>query len=249
MKTEKTDTTPVTGYEADGQESKESSTEAEKDGNLDDYGYSQSEEKAEPKEEEADKEVVDDEVKETVTGYDEKEEDKPDEDKTKEDDKPKDDNATEFKVKDKGEMLDFEVETLEAFVKENSIAPEVAEKLVEYKRQEAKRFKESALEQNKEAEKQETEKKKSWVKELKDDAEFGGDKFAGNIKQVDKIIDELMPNLKKVLTESKVMLPPYVMKDLAKVAKKFYSGDKFVSGDPKTKEKDESDNPLDFYNS
>lgn len=97
-----------------------------------------------------------------------------------------------------------------------------------------------------------TKVRSTWHKELKEDPNFGGDKFASNIHRAEKVLNDVMPETKKELTKRGSMLPPYVMRDLAKLADRLYSTPKLMQGDPPSpiadKEKEEID-PLDFYRS
>lgn len=105
-------------------------------------------------------------------------------------------------------------------------------------------------EQNYESEK--IKVRSNWHKELKEDPNFGGEKFAHNIHQAEKVLHDVMPETKKELTKRGSMLPPYVMRDLAKLADRLYATPKLQQGDPpkpiEDKEKESSD-PLDFYRS
>lgn len=96
--------------------------------------------------------------------------------------------------------------------------------------------------------------KAKWYKELKDDPVFGGGKFELNVVRADKILDQYIPELKKRLTDAKGMLPPDLMRGLARIADDLYPDDKLVQGDPPPVEgkdgkggKDEKADPLDFY--
>lgn len=84
-----------------------------------------------------------------------------------------------------------------------------------------------------------------WETELKSDADFGGENFATSVHNVNKLIREELPGLKNLLTTSGKRLPPSVMKDLNKVARKLYGETELVQGD-KTSSND-SWHPTDFY--
>jgi hypothetical protein len=102
----------------------------------------------------------------------------------------------------------------------------------------------------KEVERQVQAQRAAWHKELKEDKTFGGENFKRNVHNAEKVLTEFMPDTKKRLTETKGMLPPYVMRDLAKLHDHLYNQESLVTGDPKTNEaaKDQaSDDPLDFY--
>lgn len=90
-----------------------------------------------------------------------------------------------------------------------------------------------------------------WHKELKEDPTFGGENFKHNVHQAERVLQDLMPETKKELTKRGTVLPPYVMRDLAKIAEKFYATTSLVQGDPQPptekKNETESDDPLAFY--
>jgi hypothetical protein len=161
-------------------------------------------------------------------------------------DAPKD----EFEIAEPGDLVPEEVAQLKAFVKENKVPKEIAEALVKQRKAEVVQFKEMVEKQKKAREANELKQKREWYDELKNDPDFGKEKFDQNRKTVDKVLANFLPNLKKKLTDSKGMLPPYVMRDLAKLGKHLYSTESLVEGDPPTKPDDnkgEKNNPLDFY--
>ena len=86
-----------------------------------------------------------------------------------------------------------------------------------------------------------------WHRELKTDPKFGGEQFAHNLAQAEKVIENFMPNVKKVLTERGSMLPPYVMRDLADLAKTLYGSKSLVQGDPPVVKDEGTDDALAFY--
>jgi hypothetical protein len=93
-----------------------------------------------------------------------------------------------------------------------------------------------------------TKIKKDWYNSLKSDSDFGGEKFQHNLHLVEKLLTDHLPGTKKVLTQNKNMLPPYVMKDLAGIAKRLYGSDSLVTGDPPTTNTEPAESgPLDYY--
>lgn len=58
-----------------------------------------------------------------------------------------------------------------------------------------------------------------WKNELAKDPEFGGEYFDKNVDRVEKVLENYMPNMKKVLTERGSVLPPYIMRDLLALSK------------------------------
>lgn len=238
-------------------------TPKEDDG-LDDLGYEkpkqemkdgkeskESSEKSSQKDDE--KELLDQKI-EPASGY---EKEPPKDAGSKEPEKKEESAAAptkddEFAVKDPGDLLPEEINIIKDFVKKFKVSKEVGQGLVEIKKQEVAKL-QAAMKEHEQKKIQETLKvKRGWYEELKADATFGGEKFDFNVKRVDKVIQDFMPNLKKMLTESKGMLPPYVMKDLAKLSNHLYSSENLVEGNPSKMEKEskaKEDDPLAFYNS
>ena len=139
---------------------------------------------------------------------------------------------------------------MQEFAKANALPKEAAQALVNLRKSEF----DANLAQAEEAKKAQAraiEKvKASWDKELRTDATFGGDKFAHNVAQVEKVLADFMPSTKKTLTERGSMLPPYVMRDLAKLAEKLYAAEKLVQGEAAVGEavvEDKQDDHLSFY--
>lgn len=137
------------------------------------------------------------------------------------------------------------------FAKANGLTKEAAQAFLNLRKTEADEMKAEEIKRGEETKNQISTIRKSWDQELRNHSEFGGEKFAANLKMVEKILSDFMPETKKTLTERGGMLPPYVMRDFAKLGKHLFSGDSFVQGDisnggdePQKKET----NPLDFYN-
>jgi hypothetical protein len=240
---------PVSGYVPEKKEEAPKEPVAQ----VDDYGYGIEAAPAEKKEEVAEKKAEEpkkEEVKDKVTGYEEEapkiaeavKEVAPEE--KKEDPKKEE----ELKLDAKG-LPEAEVLKVKEFAKKHGVSKEAAQALLDEKKQEIKNVEEYVKSQKAEAEALQQRTRRGWHEELKSDPVFGGDKFAYNIMQAEKVIHDHMPNLKKKLAESKTMLPAYVMKDLAKLASRLYSTDKLTQGDPivDTKPKDEKEEHLAFY--
>lgn len=170
-----------------------------------------------------------------LTGYDKKEDDKGDaKDEAVKDDKPLElenvEGLTEDKIKD-----------IQKFAKDHKLTKEQAQGLVEkYKAEQALDIKAAEEYKTKEA-----EVFKKWENELKEDAEFGGKNFDQSVHGVNKLIREELPGLKNLLTTSGKRLPPSLMKDLNKVARKLYGETEFNLGDKGSDNK--SWKPTDFY--
>lgn len=160
-----------------------------------------------------------------------------------------DKDSGEFKVAEVGDLLPEEVTAIEDFAKTHKLSKEVAEALVAQKKTEVEKWAVTATEKQAEAKRDVARQRVDWHKELKDDKDFGGENFGHNIKKTEKVLDDFFPGMKNKLTTAGGMLPPYVMKDLAKLADHLYSGEKFVTGDtPAPPKKDEETKPWDYYN-
>lgn len=230
------------------------------DTEYDELGYEKPKVSAEPgKEKEPakkeDPKPAEEKPVEPVTGYAKKPE-APKEDAKPDDKKPdaakSEDPNDEYKELNFESLLPEEVQKLKEFAKKHKLSPEVAQDLVNDKKAEIKQINDALKKQKEETPKiiaqRKAERENKWYEELKADPTFGGDKFDHNVKQVDKVVQEFMPNTKKVLTDNKMMMPPYVMRDLVKLAEHLYSSDRLNQGDPpKPPEINESDDPLDFY--
>lgn len=246
-----------TGYDVPGDRVKE-----EPESKTDDYGYPKDEEKPVEKKEEApsddesskkkdEPEAKDNPDEKSATGYGDeppKKEDAPDVKDTTKDGSGEPDKVPEINTEG---LLDSEVSDLKDFVKANKLTPEAHKALVDYKKQEVAKLAEYMENKKTSDETKANDLRRQQHDELSNDAEFGGEKFKHNVKQVDKVIDQFMPNLKNKLTESGVMLPPYVMKDLAKLAKRLYSTESLTQGEPSKLEdtNDKELDPLEYYNS
>lgn len=233
------------------------------DDNFDDYGYetdkskdqegeaSNDDDKEESKDDDQEKEV-----EKKATGYDkepEKVEEDDAEDSLSEEDEKKDDGQddAEEEIKLKTEGLEKEqAEEIQGLAKELKLSKEQAQKLVDREVERNKKLDKSIEEQRKAAERRRKEIRAKWHKELKEDSDFGGANFDKSVHKAERVLEDFFPNMKKELTESGAMLPPYVMRDLAKLAESLYAKPKFQSGDAaadKSKDDDESDDPLAFY--
>lgn len=239
-------------------ESKEPA-KSEADGSVvDDYGYktekvqdsdAKKDDVGEKKEDKKTSEEKVEEVKDPATGYDLDENKAPAEEKKAEPEvkeEKKDDLGFELDVKD----LEAKVaDGIKAFIKENKITKEVAQAFVEFKKSEIAAQKQSQIETEKIEKAAIEQVKRDWQKELRSDPTFGGENFAKNIMNVEKVLNDFMPGTKKLLTERKTMLPPYVMRDLSNLAKQLYSTEKLVSGDASinSKPEEKETSHLDFY--
>lgn len=159
---------------------------------------------------------------------------------------PKVELAYEVDTKD----LDPKVATqLKEFAKTNGLTKEAAQAFINLRKSEIAAAEISKTEAQKAQGREIAELKTSWDKELRTHPTFGGDKFAHNVMRSEKVLSEFMPETKKMLTERSSMLPPYVMRDLAKLADHLYSTDRLIQGEAGgVKETKKEIDPLDFYN-
>lgn len=136
------------------------------------------------------------------------------------------------------------------FAKANKLSKEAAQALVEMRKSESVASLAAQQAQAKAQIAEIAKLKAGWHKELASDPNFGGDKFEKSLMKVEKVLADFMPSTKKELTARGSMLPPYVMRDLAKIADTLYSNDRLIVGEsgsaPKDKEEKVS-SPLDYY--
>lgn len=239
---------------------------------LDDNGYQVTSEEKKPEEKKPEESIkpvsgYTDETKEEniepkiekidpVSGYAEKVEKKPEEKKPEEkkvEEKPEEKKTSfeEMKLDTEG-LLDQELKSIGDFVKKHGVNKDQAQELVDIKKAEIKLYTDEQKNQKIKHDADRKQLRADWKQELKDDPKFGGEKFDHSIQQSEKVLHEFFPGLKKILTERGGMLPPYVMRDLAKLAGHLYSSEKLVQGDPSVppkKEEVKEDDPLAFYNS
>jgi len=227
-------------------------------GEFDDYGYpitktpdkpgKKAEESGKPGEKASEEDV---EIKEPVAGYGAKPlEEVPDDAKPPEEKPPEEKNELGFEL----EVKDLPAEAakkIKDFAKAHKLTKEAAEALVADKKAEIKFQNDVAIETKKEIDKAKAKVRAGWDKELRTDKDFGGDNFARNLTNVEKVLKDFFPNTKKVLTEKGSMLPPNVMKDIAKLAKYVYDTERLVHGGERKagdiEEKADHDDALDFY--
>lgn len=227
-KTDSTETTTKTntGYETPVEKVEET---------VDDFGYDiekKVEEKTdETKKPEPEKKVEDEKAKNPSTGYSDveesdknKDEKKPDEAKAPEEKSADEKLVEELKESVKDLPEEINKDKVLKFIQDNKMTKEQAKaysELVKAEIAESKANREAFLKQQ----------KADFVKELKNDPEFGGENFVRNVDRVEKVLENNMPNLKKHLTERSGMLPPYIMKDLLAISKALNPVTDFVKGD------------------
>lgn len=143
-----------------------------------------------------------------------------------------------------------ELKKIKDFATKNKITTEQAKEFAALRRTEIKESQEAFDKSVKDLEAAKLKTRKDWETELKTDPDFGGEKFAKNVQQVDKVLTDFFPGLKKSLTERKAIMPPYLMRDMAKLAAKLYDSPALVDGQipvPKEEEKTPLDEALDYY--
>lgn len=142
-----------------------------------------------------------------------------------------------------------EAKNLKGLLKDLGATKEQAEKLLATRKSELKAAEESRKKAEEAMKQEQAETRKRWHNELKNDPNFGGEKFAFNVKRAEKVIEEFMPDTKKVLTERKSMLPPYVMRDLLRLGNHLFATESLKQGDPPAPPApEEQDDALAFYN-
>lgn len=163
--------------------------------------------------------------------------------------------VTEPEIKLEYELDSKDVDEKEAvkikeFAKTHKLTKEAAQAFMDLKRTELKSAAEAKAESEKQQAKAVATLKSNWFNELKNDPTFGGEQFKYNLMQAEKVLKDHLPETKKILTERKSMLPPYVMRDLAKLAAHLYSSDNFTQGEPTIPDKpvvNEKESHLSFY--
>jgi hypothetical protein len=127
-------------------------------------------------------------------------------------------------------------EQVKTFVKTHDLNEAQAKALTDLRRAEIA----AAAQVTNEAKAQAERQKANWNQEMRNDPEFGRANFKVNLDRVDKLLEEFCPELKNRLTESKGMLPPYIMKGLMRVAQSVYATSTYSGGQPPAGEKEET---------
>lgn len=219
--------------------------------NVDDYGYEKAPEKeGEGKETGEDKKtppVEEEPVKDPASGYGDAEpkvEEPPAEEKPPEPPKEKDDLDKALDG-----LPDAEIAQIKDFAAKNKLTPEQVKAYGEIRKGELAEAVKAAERAEKEEKLAIQRQRAGWYKELKEDPDFGGEHFNKNVGNAEKVLAEFMPNTKKRLTESKGMLPPYLMRDLAKLWEHMNATERLVHGEPPKprEEEKEGNDPLAFY--
>lgn len=138
-----------------------------------------------------------------------------------------------------------DAKVIKDFATENKLTPEVAAKWALKVKENVEARKVATANMERQAEQQKTIQRKKWDAELRVDPDFGGAKYETNVVRAERVLAEFMPQTKKFLTERKSMLPPYVMRDLAKMADSLYATDKLNQGEPPVTEAQEKPQTMD----
>lgn len=161
----------------------------------------------------------------------------------------------EFDAEDAKDLHADEVKMLQGLakkVKEAKTDKELVKALASFRKEEnAQLVKFQEKEKQERADALATIKAK-WHNELKNDSTFGGEKFAHNLKQVEKVLNDHLPDFKNDLTKSKGILSPNHMRNLATLANHLYSTPTLVEGtivQAGQQGEVEKDDHLKFYNS
>lgn len=145
-----------------------------------------------------------------------------------------------------------EVEKIKSFAKTNEMTEKQIKAYGDLRRQEIQAEQERQSNLDKEHEKERQRIFRGWQEELRKDPAFGGENFESNVTLVEKLVHNHLPEYKKRLTEAGGMMPPYLMRDLAKLAKAVYKTEPLVHGDPvlppaEPKDDGKKNDPLSFY--
>ena len=138
---------------------------------------------------------------------------------------------------------EFDQAKISKFVLDNKLTKEQVAAYV-------KDAKDSSVKAKNEAAVKLKEQRDSWKNELMSDKEFGGlnsADFDHNVHQVENLLKNNMPNLKKHLTEKGGVLPPYIMRDLLSLSKALNPKAAFVQGEAATPPEDSNNFLDDMY--
>lgn len=146
------------------------------------------------------------------------------------------DKTPDMKLKEEFDKLvaplsDADKKTVSEFAVAHKLTKEQVEAYVNLRKSE-----DAKAEENQKA--QIVSTRNAWIKELKDDKDFGGANFDKNVDRVEKVLQNFLPNTKKVLTERGSVLPPYIMRDLLSLEKTLNPTTTLVGGGPKVELKE-----------
>lgn len=144
--------------------------------------------------------------------------------------KPADPAKLDYKIEVKDLAAD-EIKKIEDFALANKLPKEAATALAEQRKLDIaafEDFKKTDLQTRVDAA---AAQRSGWIDELKNDKEFGGEKYAYNLKKVGSVLEKFFPNTNKMLTEKGGMLPSSVIRDLHGLHKQLFGTDELVVGD------------------
>ena len=127
----------------------------------------------------------------------------------------------------------LEKETADAvkdFATKNKLTPEATKEVAEFLKAQGNAVEKYKASEGERIQQARADQKKEWYNNLKVDKEFGGENFDKNIKKAEKVINTHLTGFKNILTTSKGMVPPDIMKDLAKVHDALFGTEPMVSG-------------------
>lgn len=225
---------------------------------FDEFGYEKDPKAVEPKAGDPPKEGNDpskdsdpkiEDIKDPKTGYGAE---PPKVDEPKPDDPPKDPpKPAEGIEKDLEGLPSKVVERTKSEIEKLKLTPEQQKDYVEMKKSQFAEGKAWGEQQQLAQENANKQQRATWFKELKDDKDFGGEKFQSNVAKAEKTLDEVFPETKKALTAAGTMLPPWIMRDLAALANRLHPKEALVVGQPPAapdaKDKEDPDAHLKFY--
>jgi hypothetical protein len=126
--------------------------------------------------------------------------------------------ATETKVEFNAEGLnDDGKKIVTEFAKTHALTKEATQAFADQLKTQLKVIGDAQIKRETEAADKEKIMRSQWSTELKTDKDFGGEHFDANLKRVDTLMEKYFPHTKNLLTTTKGMLPPSIMKDLHSV--------------------------------
>ena len=155
--------------------------------------------------------------------------------------------------------LDFELDdsklpqedskVIRAIIKEEGLTEKQAKRLVAARAAEVAEFEKSNQDFEAEQDRLLKAKRREWDAELRNDPDFGKEKFGHNVKLVDKVLKDFGSEFEKALTDSNGVMPPYLMRMVARVGAKLYSTPNLEVGNPPPPPPvaENPDDHLDFY--
>ena len=236
-----------------GAQANPASTQAQGDSRYDEYGYekatsepdaqSTSAATTETGKTSSDETDTKEPLKEAVLGYDEKDVEIPADPKPA----PKPEIPLKFAVEvDTKGLINADLADLKEISEKHGLTKEQTQALIDMREKEVSDYKTYVEKTKTDHEKAVALERQQWTKELKEDKDLGGQNYTRTLRRVDKVLTDFFPGTKKLLTDRKMMLPPSVMRDLAKFYEQQTVTPKLVQGEP-LKAQENPDDPLAFY--